>query len=94
MGTVLTQWILNDGLAVYRVSVLSAGDLRILFFPMLLWLANIVMAVRVIQLQATTPNQDIITSAGLRPWLLAFWVITVILNTLTTGAQSCSSTMG
>ncbi|KAJ7036754.1 hypothetical protein C8F04DRAFT_1394021 [Mycena alexandri] len=82
---VVMQTTLGDGLLIYRCWVVYGRSWRIVAFPILLWIGGAVCTVTNIVLEARLHSDALVTSKSLRPVIISFWVLTIVLNILTTG---------
>ena len=72
---------------IYRCYVVFAHSWKITIFPLLLWLASIACSVVIIDITATLRKDTTISQQSLlKPFLYSFFVITIVLNFITTGA--------
>jgi hypothetical protein len=83
----LLQFIFGDAVALLRARAVFFKHLFLIVFFSFLWLANLGIAIRIIQLQATTKLQDTINADILRPWLSAFWITTMAENIIVAGKR-------
>ncbi|KAJ7120705.1 hypothetical protein C8R43DRAFT_1034033 [Mycena crocata] len=79
----VTQCILGDSVAIYRCWILWDRDARVVLPPLILLVGNIVSGYAACQKLATGAPGVLGPGAG--PWILAFYVLAVAQNTLTTG---------
>ncbi|KAJ7183459.1 hypothetical protein C8R46DRAFT_984653 [Mycena filopes] len=82
---VVMQTTLGDGMLIYRCWVVYERSWRIVAFPILLWIGGAVCTVMNIVLEIRLHSNALVTSTSLRPVIISFWVLTIILNILTTG---------
>ncbi|KAJ7152895.1 hypothetical protein C8R46DRAFT_1120710 [Mycena filopes] len=82
---VVMQTTLGDGMLIYRCWVVYERSWRIVAFPILLWIGGAVCTVMNIVLEIRLHSNALVTSTSLRPVIISFWVLTIVLNILTTG---------
>ncbi|KAK7046247.1 carboxylic ester hydrolase [Favolaschia claudopus] len=77
------QSLLGDAVLIYRCWFLWDRSWLIIFVPSLIWLANIACAIRFLDLLAKA-TQGLIISTAVKPWVQAFWALTITINVTTT----------
>lgn len=88
MKTVDTQAmsLIGDGMLIYRCFVIYSRSWKIILLPILMWLADVACSVMIIFITATLRKDAVLSQQGLlKPFLLSFLIITIVLNFLTTG---------
>ncbi|KAJ7862821.1 hypothetical protein B0H13DRAFT_2566015 [Mycena leptocephala] len=83
-----TQSILGDAAAVYRCWILWSKDYRIVIFPCLLLIGEIVSGYMVCGLYSTFNPAVSDFDAPLTSWITAWYVIAVVENVITTGLMA------
>ncbi|KAJ7112671.1 hypothetical protein C8R44DRAFT_575822, partial [Mycena epipterygia] len=70
--------LIGDAVIIHRLWVVWNRNLRVVFFPLLLWLGALAggIAVPYLLTQSTPPNHKFWTAAG--PWLIANWILTTL----------------
>ncbi|KAJ7452120.1 hypothetical protein B0H11DRAFT_2074364 [Mycena galericulata] len=82
---VVLQTMLGDGMLIYRCWVVYGKSWRVVAFSILLWCGGAACTVITIRIEADLHSNVLITSSSLQPVTIAFWVLTIVQNMLTTG---------
>ncbi|KAJ7839827.1 hypothetical protein B0H14DRAFT_2786241 [Mycena olivaceomarginata] len=69
---------------IYRCWFLWNKSLLVIALPMLIWLANIACAIRLVDLIAQA-SQGLIIGSVIQPWGQAFWSMTICISVMVTG---------
>ncbi|KAK7028735.1 carboxylic ester hydrolase [Favolaschia claudopus] len=77
------QSLLGDAILIYRCWYLWNRNIFIVALPLLIWFANVAVAIRFLILLGQAA-QGLIISTSVRPWVQAFWVMTICINIMTT----------
>ncbi|KAJ7302525.1 hypothetical protein DFH08DRAFT_905135 [Mycena albidolilacea] len=78
------QSLVGDGILIYRCWFLWNKSLLVIALPMLIWLANIACAIRLVDLIAQA-SQGLIIGSVIQPWGQAFWSMTICISVMVTG---------
>lgn len=72
---------------IYRCYVVFGHSWKIILLPILLWLADVAFSVMIIFITTTLQKDTTISQQSLlKPFLYSFFVVTIVLNLITTGA--------
>ncbi|KAJ6595600.1 hypothetical protein DFH09DRAFT_973684, partial [Mycena vulgaris] len=82
---VIFQTTLGDGMLIYRCWIVYSKSWRVVALPILLFLGGGVCNVMTLILEANLHSNALVTSKALKPVITAFWILTIVLNILTTG---------
>ncbi|KAJ6489862.1 hypothetical protein C8R45DRAFT_1213283 [Mycena sanguinolenta] len=81
--TVPFQSLVGDGILIYRCWVIWNNSWIMIALPLLIWLANIACAARLLDLLTKATHQLVISSA-IQPWGQAFWSMTICISVMAT----------
>ncbi|KAF7362710.1 Carboxylic ester hydrolase [Mycena venus] len=77
------QSLVGDGILIYRCWFLWNKNWIVIALPLLVWLANIASAIRLLTLLAQA-SQGLVISSTIQPWGQAFWSMTICINVMAT----------
>ncbi|KAJ7305629.1 hypothetical protein DFH08DRAFT_902483 [Mycena albidolilacea] len=77
------QSLLGDGILIYRCWFLWNKSWPVIALPLLIWLANVAVVMRFLDLLAQA-TQGLIISSAIQPWGSCFWSLTICVNIITT----------
>ncbi|KAJ3900493.1 hypothetical protein F5879DRAFT_972593 [Lentinula edodes] len=83
-----TQENLGSAAAIYRCWVLWSHDWKIIMFPSILLMVNIVAGYMVCGLYSTVSPTETVFDARLTTWIKIFYSLAVVLNIITTSLMS------
>ncbi|KAF7345260.1 Carboxylic ester hydrolase [Mycena sanguinolenta] len=81
--TVPFQSLVGDGILIYRCWVIWNNSWIIIVIPLLIWLANIACAARLLDL-LTKATLQLVISSPIQPWGQAFWSMTICISVMAT----------
>ncbi|KAF7335787.1 Carboxylic ester hydrolase [Mycena venus] len=81
--TVPFQSLVGDSILIYRCWFLWNKNWVVIALPLLVWLANIACAIRLLDLLGQA-SQGLVISSTVQPWGQAFWSMTICINVMAT----------
>ncbi|KZV76684.1 hypothetical protein PENSPDRAFT_598193 [Peniophora sp. CONT] len=80
----LLQTLLGDGILIYRCLVMWR-DVRVIILPCILWCSVAVTGIHTVWSVAQPLTNSITVFVNAAHWILSFYVLTLVLNAVTTG---------